>query len=105
MSFHPFDVSPSMESSSFGTMDESLPPLYETMVEEPLSTLEEEPQQQQQQPFPWRPQSPSPDNIVRTASPMGRRYLKPVNGIQIKGFARSGRYFKGHYIPNNLTAI
>jgi hypothetical protein len=90
-------------------MDDSLPTLYETMVEEPLSTLEEEQQQQQQQPFPWRPQSSSPDNIIRTASPMGRRYLKPVNGIQIKGFARSGGYsngegyyIQGHYKSNRL---
>ncbi|KAI8066542.1 hypothetical protein BC940DRAFT_63488 [Gongronella butleri] len=32
-----------------------------------------------------------PEHIVRAASPPGRRYLKPVNGIQIKGFARSAQ--------------
>ncbi|SAM09834.1 hypothetical protein [Absidia glauca] len=100
MSYHPFDAPSSMESSSFGPMDDSLPTLYETMVEEPLSTLEEEQQQQQQ---PWRPQSPSPDNIIRTASPMGRRYLKPVNGIQIKGFARSGGYSNAQRRSSVLT--
>ncbi|KAI7900267.1 uncharacterized protein BX663DRAFT_518078 [Cokeromyces recurvatus] len=31
------------------------------------------------------------DNIVRAQSPFGRRYLKPINGIQIKGFARSAQ--------------
>ncbi|KAI8334592.1 hypothetical protein BC941DRAFT_356281 [Chlamydoabsidia padenii] len=71
-------------------MDESLPTLHETIVEEPLS-LHQEHQLQQQPQFTWRPQSPSPDNIIRAASPMGRRYLKPVNGIQIKGFARSAQ--------------
>lgn len=34
--------------------------------------------------------SPLPDNVVRASSPFGRRYLKPINGIQTKGFARSG---------------
>lgn len=33
---------------------------------------------------------PPNDNIVRAQSPFGRRYLKPINGIQTKGFARSG---------------
>ena len=37
---------------------------------------------------------PSPiqhsDSIIRAQSPFGRRYLKPINGIQTKGFARSG---------------
>ena len=36
--------------------------------------------------------SPTPDNIIRSASPFGRRYKKPINGIQTKGFARSGTY-------------
>ncbi|KAI9476308.1 MAG: hypothetical protein EXX96DRAFT_620770 [Benjaminiella poitrasii] len=31
------------------------------------------------------------DNIVRAQSPFGRRYLKPINGIQTKGFARSAQ--------------
>jgi hypothetical protein len=31
------------------------------------------------------------DAIIRAQSPFGRRYLKPINGIQIKGFARSGK--------------
>ncbi|KAI9319948.1 hypothetical protein BX666DRAFT_2088575 [Dichotomocladium elegans] len=31
------------------------------------------------------------DNVVRAISPEGRRYLKPVNGIQTKGFARSAQ--------------
>ncbi|ORY96736.1 hypothetical protein BCR43DRAFT_492180 [Syncephalastrum racemosum] len=31
------------------------------------------------------------DQIVRAMSPEGRRYLKPVNGIQTKGFARSAQ--------------
>lgn len=30
------------------------------------------------------------DSIIRAQSPFGRRYLKPINGIQTKGFARSG---------------
>lgn len=30
------------------------------------------------------------DNVIRARSPEGRRYFKPVNGIQTKGFARSG---------------
>lgn len=37
-----------------------------------------------------RASSPLPDNIVRATSPLGRRYLKPINGIQTKGFASSG---------------
>ncbi|ORE10155.1 hypothetical protein BCV72DRAFT_315755 [Rhizopus microsporus var. microsporus] len=32
---------------------------------------------------------PKDDKIIRAASPHGRRYLKPINGIQTKGFARS----------------
>lgn len=41
---------------------------------------------------PTRPFSPPiPDNVIRASSPFGRRYLKPINGIQTKGFARSGR--------------
>ncbi|KAI7847359.1 hypothetical protein BDC45DRAFT_356623 [Circinella umbellata] len=35
--------------------------------------------------------SPTPDNIIRSASPFGRRYKKPINGIQTKGFARSAK--------------
>ncbi|KAI9315083.1 hypothetical protein BX666DRAFT_1959215 [Dichotomocladium elegans] len=35
--------------------------------------------------------SPIPDNIIRASSPFGRRYLKPINGIQTKGFARSAK--------------
>ncbi|KAI8989580.1 hypothetical protein BDB01DRAFT_842218 [Pilobolus umbonatus] len=31
------------------------------------------------------------DNIVRASSPFGRRYLKPINGIQTKGFAKSAQ--------------
>lgn len=31
------------------------------------------------------------NSVVRAISPEGRRYLKPVNGIQAKGFARSGK--------------
>ncbi|KAI9253955.1 hypothetical protein BDA99DRAFT_519445 [Phascolomyces articulosus] len=42
-------------------------------------------QQQQQQ------QRKRTDNVVRAMSPEGRRYLKPVNGIQTKGFARSAQ--------------
>lgn len=34
---------------------------------------------------------PKNDSIIRAVSPYGRRYLKPINGIQTKGFARSGR--------------
>ncbi|KAI8368317.1 uncharacterized protein BYT42DRAFT_586137 [Radiomyces spectabilis] len=41
--------------------------------------------------IPPRVSSPSPDTIVRAASPFGRRYLKPINGIQTKGFARSAQ--------------
>jgi hypothetical protein len=42
--------------------------------------------------FVRRVSSPRPqdDSVVRAASPFGKRYLKPINGIQIKGFARSG---------------
>lgn len=32
------------------------------------------------------------NSVVRAVSPEGRRYLKPVNGIQAKGFARSGKF-------------
>ncbi|ORX62829.1 hypothetical protein DM01DRAFT_1379446 [Hesseltinella vesiculosa] len=35
--------------------------------------------------------SPCPEDVVRATSPPGRRYLKPVNGIQVKGFARSAQ--------------
>ncbi|KAF7729545.1 hypothetical protein EC973_004219 [Apophysomyces ossiformis] len=38
----------------------------------------------------WRVPSRA-DNVVRAASPFGRRYLKPINGIQTKGFARSAQ--------------
>ncbi|OAC98738.1 hypothetical protein MUCCIDRAFT_114979 [Mucor lusitanicus CBS 277.49] len=31
------------------------------------------------------------DSIIRAQSPFGRRYLKPINGIQTKGFARSAQ--------------
>ncbi|CAO3606877.1 unnamed protein product [Mucor fragilis] len=31
------------------------------------------------------------DAIIRAQSPFGRRYLKPINGIQTKGFARSAQ--------------
>jgi hypothetical protein len=31
------------------------------------------------------------DSIIRAQSPYGRRYIKPINGIQTKGFARSGK--------------
>ncbi|KAI9247056.1 hypothetical protein BY458DRAFT_465594 [Sporodiniella umbellata] len=34
---------------------------------------------------------PQDDAVVRSASPFGRRYLKPLNGIQTKGFARSAQ--------------
>jgi hypothetical protein len=34
----------------------------------------------------------NPDSVIRAQSPFGRRYLKPINGIQIKGFARSGTH-------------
>ncbi|KAI9488312.1 hypothetical protein BDB00DRAFT_772770 [Zychaea mexicana] len=41
---------------------------------------------------PGRPlSSPTPDSVIRSASPFGRRYLKPINGIQTKGFARSAK--------------
>ncbi|KAI8148507.1 hypothetical protein BJV82DRAFT_506477 [Fennellomyces sp. T-0311] len=39
---------------------------------------------------PRRPKTGN-DNVVRAMSPEGRRYLKPVNGIQTKGFARSAQ--------------
>lgn len=39
--------------------------------------------------------SPTPsqqkDSIIRAQSPFGRRYMKPINGIQTKGFARSAQ--------------
>ncbi|KAI7849937.1 hypothetical protein BDC45DRAFT_264842 [Circinella umbellata] len=31
------------------------------------------------------------NNVIRAMSPEGRRYIKPVNGIQTKGFARSAQ--------------
>ncbi|KAG0744875.1 hypothetical protein G6F57_001006 [Rhizopus arrhizus] len=34
---------------------------------------------------------PKNDSIIRAVSPYGRRYLKPINGIQTKGFARSAQ--------------
>lgn len=91
MAYHPFDTPSPLDSgenitTSLTTLHEdggeSLPPLDEEQAHE----------HQPQQPPSWRPDSPSPDNIIRAASPLGRRYLKPVNGIQIKGFARSGKY-------------
>ncbi|ORZ22273.1 hypothetical protein BCR42DRAFT_405835 [Absidia repens] len=93
MAYHPFDTPSPLESGENSAT--SLTTLHEDpSAGEPLSPLDEEQaheqQQQQQQPL-WRPDSPSPDNIIRAASPLGRRYLKPVNGIQIKGFARSAQ--------------
>ncbi|KAI8086655.1 uncharacterized protein BX664DRAFT_264874 [Halteromyces radiatus] len=69
MSYHPFDTP---------TQPDTIDPLP-TLHEESNTSLG------------WRPESPSPDNIIRAASPLGRRYMKPVNGIQIKGFARSAQ--------------
>ncbi|KAI7883855.1 uncharacterized protein EV154DRAFT_428091 [Mucor mucedo] len=77
---HPLD-SPSSEDamSTQGSLDSfsNFPPL----TDDDLSSFER------------RVSSPFPpnDNIVRAQSPFGRRYLKPINGIQTKGFARSAQ--------------
>ena len=76
---HPLD-SPSPTDTS--VRQESLDsfPDYPPLTDDDLSSFER------------RVSSPIPhnDNIVRAQSPFGRRYLKPINGISTKGFARSG---------------
>lgn len=76
---HPLDSqSPTESPSGQDSLDSfsSYPPL----TDDDLSSFER------------RVSSPYPqnDSIVRAQSPFGRRYLKPINGIQTKGFARSG---------------
>lgn len=72
----PTDPSPLQRQSSQESYD-SFPPL----TDDDLSSFE----RKVSSPIPF-----NPDSIVRAQSPFGRRYLKPINGIQIKGFARSG---------------
>lgn len=79
MSQHPLD-SPSPLPSKQDSIDSmNFPPL----TDDDLSTFER------------RVSTPIPhnDSIIRAQSPFGRRYLKPINGIQTKGFARSGTLF------------
>lgn len=78
---HPLDSpSPSDPPSAQDSLDSfsNYPPL----TDDDLSSFER------------RVHSPTPqkDSIVRAQSPFGRRYLKPINGIQTKGFARSGTH-------------
>ncbi len=76
MSQHPLDsISPTTQGSLDSFSD------YPPLTDDDLSSFER------------RVSSPIShnDNIVRAQSPFGRRYLKPINGIQTKGFARSGK--------------
>lgn len=77
MSQHPLD---SFESPTPQDSLDSFPD-YPPLTDDDLSSFER------------RISSPilHSDNIVRAQSPFGRRYLKPINGIQTKGFARSGK--------------
>ncbi|KAI9268014.1 hypothetical protein BDA99DRAFT_504624 [Phascolomyces articulosus] len=81
---HPFDLHPAANRDSITS---SPVPNITDDDEEFEDFLSKSP------PFnPGRPlSSPTPDNIVRSASPFGRRYKKPINGIQTKGFARSAQ--------------
>jgi hypothetical protein len=76
MSQHP------LAESTYSTTSQESTDSYPAFSEEDISD------------FVRRVSSPIPrdDSIVRAASPFGRRYLKPINGIQTKGFARSGKY-------------
>ncbi|GAA5814127.1 hypothetical protein MFLAVUS_007617 [Mucor flavus] len=75
---HPLD-SPSESPSAQGSLDSFSS--YPALTDDDLSSFER------------RVSSPFPPNdaIVRAQSPFGRRYLKPINGIQTKGFARSAQ--------------
>lgn len=81
---HPLDLSPgpndslSTERPQSQSSTDSFPPL----TDDDLSSFER------------RVSSPiqhGNDSIIRAQSPFGRRYMKPINGIQTKGFARSGK--------------
>lgn len=85
---HPLDSpSPTDPPSTQDSLDSfsSYPPL----TDDDLSSFER------------RVHSPTPsqqkDSIIRAQSPFGRRYMKPINGIQTKGFARSGTYFTSNF--------
>ncbi|KAG1149752.1 hypothetical protein G6F37_004234 [Rhizopus arrhizus] len=75
MSQHP------LAESTYSTTSQESTDSYPAFSEEDISD------------FVRRVSSPIPrdDSIVRAASPFGRRYLKPINGIQTKGFARSAQ--------------
>jgi hypothetical protein len=84
---HPLDSpSPTDPPSAQDSLDSisSYPPL----TDDDLSSFER------------RVSSPIPhnDSIIRAQSPFGRRYLKPINGIQIKGFARSGKLYYNYVL-------
>ncbi|KAI9300382.1 hypothetical protein BJ944DRAFT_170920 [Cunninghamella echinulata] len=84
MSVHPFDIPPTDNNNNVISTT--------NIIDEPIAEQSAFfPPLNDQPPLFNRSVSPTPDNIVRAASPQGRRYLKPVNGIQIKGFARSAQ--------------
>ncbi|KAL0091117.1 hypothetical protein F4703DRAFT_1903577 [Phycomyces blakesleeanus] len=71
---HPLDVAPNDE-----------------LAEEPNHSLLTEEDNLMPQWHHSIPDLHSHDYVVRSSSPFGRRYLKPVHGIQTKGFARSAQ--------------
>lgn len=83
---HPFDLAASPTDPSPLRQQDSQDS-FEPLTDDDLSSFE----RRLHSPIPF-----SSDNVVRAQSPFGRRYLKPINGIQIKGFARSGKKKKTH---------
>ncbi|KAI8346907.1 hypothetical protein EDC96DRAFT_449184 [Choanephora cucurbitarum] len=76
---HPLDTDPIPTATQSTQSTDSLPPI-------PDDDLSSFPIRRVSSPIPH-----NPDAIVRAQSPFGKRYLKPINGIQTKGFARSAQ--------------
>ncbi|RCI02445.1 Mitochondrial import inner membrane translocase subunit tim8 [Rhizopus stolonifer] len=76
---HPLGSEPTPTSTKGRYSIDSLPPI-------PDDDLSSFPTRRVSSPIPH-----NPDSIVRAQSPFGKRYLKPINGIQTKGFARSAQ--------------
>ncbi|KAI8347333.1 hypothetical protein BD560DRAFT_338487 [Blakeslea trispora] len=76
---HPLDTDPIPTATQSTQSTDSLPPI-------PDDDLSSFPIRRVSSPIPY-----NPDAIVRAQSPFGKRYLKPINGIQTKGFARSAQ--------------